>query len=93
MVRIEVMRAPEAVAPGVFAVQVGAFRDRANAERVRTRMASQYGAALLIERPEDPGVWRVMVGAEATEEGANALAERIRQETGERKAFVVRLDS
>jgi len=92
-VRMEVVRTPEAVAPGLFAVQVGAFRDRANAERVRAEMASRYGSARLVERPENPGVWRVMVGSEDTQQGADALAVRIRQETGERNAFVVRLDS
>jgi len=34
-VRIEVVRTPPNAAPGLFAVQVGAFRDRANAERLR----------------------------------------------------------
>src|SRR5262249_34079468 len=42
-VRIEVLRTPESAPPGVFAVQVGAFRDRRNAERVRTQMESRYG--------------------------------------------------
>ena len=92
-VRMMVIRAPETVPAGVFAVQVGAFRDRAAAERVRAEMASRYGAARLVERSESPGLWRVMVGAEATEEGANALSTRIRLETGEKNAFVVRLDT
>jgi hypothetical protein len=34
-----------------------------------------------------------MVGHEATVDGANTLRGRIRRETGERKAFSVRLDS
>ena len=55
-------------------------------------MASRYGAAQLLQHPGDPGIWRVAVGSETTEEGAIALAERIRQEIGERNAFVVRLD-
>jgi len=92
-VRLEVIRAPASAAPGAFAVQVGAFRDRVNAERVRSRMASQYGSARLLERPENPGIWRVMVGSESTEDAAQTLAARIRQESGEKNAFVVRLDS
>ncbi|MBZ5729311.1 MAG: septal ring lytic transglycosylase RlpA family protein [Acidobacteriia bacterium] len=92
-VRLEVVRAPAGVAPAVYAVQVGAFRDRGNAERVRARMASLYGAARLVERPENPGVWRVIVGSEPTQEGAQALSLRIRQESGEKNTFVVRLDS
>jgi len=91
-VRMEVIRAPEgAPAVAMFAVQVGAYRERANAEKARADMASRFGAARILVRPENPGVWRVMVGSETTEEAANALLSRISQET-ETKAFVVRLN-
>ena len=92
-VRIEVIQRPEGVPPSVFAVQVGAFRDRAAAERLRAQMAARYGAAQLIERKEDPGAFRVAVGKQATPEDASALARRIRRESGEKNCFVVRLDS
>jgi rare lipoprotein A len=92
-VQVVVTRVPDVVTPGVFAVQVGAFRDRNNAERVRAAMQSRYGVARLVERAENPGIWRVMVGAEPTQDGAKALSQRIRSESGERNAFVVRLDS
>jgi rare lipoprotein A len=98
-VRIEVIATPPSAtppnaAPGLFAVQVGAFRDRANAERLRSRMEARYGSARLLQRAENPSVWRVLVGAETSEEGVNRLAERIRQESVEKtSAFVVRIDS
>ena len=93
-VRIEVIEAPPSAAPGLFAVQVGAFRNRANAERLRSQMAARYGSARLLQRPEDPSVWRVLVGAETTEEGANRLAEKIQQDSVEKTSgFVVRIDS
>jgi rare lipoprotein A len=91
-VRVEVLRAPEA-APAIFAVQVGAFRDRTSAERIRSRMESLYGSARLVRRDGSPVVWRVLVGRERTEDGAVALSVRIRRESGERNAFVVRLDT
>jgi rare lipoprotein A len=91
-VRIEVIRMPEALPPSVFAVQVGAFRDRSNAERIRARMADRYGPARLVLRAGSPNVWRVLVGSENTEDAANALAGRIRAEFNETNAFVVRLD-
>ncbi len=90
-VRMEVIRAPESEASALFAVQVGAYRERANAEKARQDMAARFGAARIMERPENPGVWRVMVGSETTLEGANALLSRVTQET-ETKAFVVRLN-
>jgi rare lipoprotein A len=92
-VRVEVIRTPEGIPPAVFSVQVGAFHDRSRAEHTREEMAARYGTARLVERPENPGVWRVMVGAEASQEAANALSARIRRESGEKKAFVVRLDT
>lgn len=93
-VRIEVIEAPKEAAGALFAVQVGAFSDRANAERVRSQMEARYGSARLLQRAENPAVWRVLVGAEATEDGANRLAERIRQDSVEKtSAFVVRIDA
>ncbi|MEO8594249.1 MAG: septal ring lytic transglycosylase RlpA family protein [Candidatus Solibacter sp.] len=93
-VRVEVIKAPPGAPPGLFAVQVGAFRDRANAERVRSRMESRYGTARLLQRAENPAIWRVLVGAEASEADAAKLAERIRQDSDEKtRGLVVRIDS
>ena len=91
-VRIEIVQAPPS-APAHFAVQVGAFRQKENAERVRRDMENHYGAARLVKREGTPAVWRVLVGDEPTEEGAGSLAGRIRDEGREKSAFVVRLDS
>jgi rare lipoprotein A len=91
-VRMEVIRTPEVIGSAGFAVQVGAFRDRANAERVRAGMASRYGSARLVARQGSPPVWRVLVGSEATQDGAAALSDRIRSESDEKNGFVVRLD-
>jgi rare lipoprotein A len=93
-VRVEVIRSPRNVAAALFAVQVGAFRVRANADTLRAQMAARYGAARILSRPGSPGVWRVLVGAESSEEAAAGLARRIREESGEKSTgFVVRIDS
>jgi len=93
-VRVEVIRAPEGVPTGVFAVQVGAFRDRGNAERLRSQMHSRYGPARLIQRAEKPGFWFVLVGSETSEDAAEDLASRIRQNSVEKNdCFVVRVDT
>jgi rare lipoprotein A len=91
-VRLEVVRLPEVSATAVYAVQVGAFRDRKNAERMKAAM-ERYGPSRLVMRPGNPPVWRVLVGSESSEEDATALSNRIQQDSGERNAFVVRLDS
>jgi len=56
-------------------------------------MEKMYGSARLVQRADTPGLWRVLVGREKTEDAAGTLKMRIRKEIGERNAFVVRLDS
>jgi rare lipoprotein A len=93
-VRIEVIRAPVGTPVAAYAVQVGAFEDRANAERLRTELQGSFGPVRLVERAGNPRIWRVLAGQEPTEEAATELAGRIRQNSGERiPCFVVRLDS
>jgi len=93
-VRLEVLASPSTGAPDNYAVQVGAFQNRSNAERLRGAMAQAYGTASLVERPGNPRLWRVLVGREGSETDADALARRIRSENGNSVSatFVVRLD-
>jgi rare lipoprotein A len=95
-VKITVIAKPAVVETGaLFAVQVGSFADRNNAERVRSSMERRYGSAKVVMRDTQPPRWRVLVGREATPEDAEALAVRIRGD-GEAQAdaaFVVRLDN
>ena len=93
-VRLEMLSSPSAMPPGAFAVQVGAFQVQQNAERLRREMESKHGACRMVLRAGEPPVWRVLVGREATMDGAAALAEQLRKESDGklRQAFVVRLD-
>jgi rare lipoprotein A len=90
-VRVRIVKLPQAVSEGYFAVQIGAFRNRANAERERGRMEERYGSARLARRDGNPALWRVMVGRAGTQEDAAALADRIRAGGG--PAFVVRVEA
>jgi rare lipoprotein A len=92
-VRMEVISAPADTGPAIFVVQVGAFGSRTAAEQMQAGLAEHYGTTRVIQRKENPGIWRVLVGNEANLEAANALCDRIQQETGEKKAFAVRLDA
>jgi rare lipoprotein A len=86
---------PVPVAADLFAVQVGSFADKNNAERIRVTMERRYGSAKIVMRDAQPPRWRVLVGREATPEDAEALAVRIRGD-GEAQAdaaLVVRLDN
>jgi len=89
-VQLEVMSTPPTRGAEMFAVQVGAFPQRTEADRLREQMEGKYGTASLIFRPGDQ-TWRVLVGLQATVEGANALAQQLDQESS--PAFVVLVDS
>lgn len=91
-VEITVIRTPAAPEPALFAVQIGAFREKANADRAEQNMLAAYGAAKAVLRVGDPPVWRILAGRETSQEAAEALAKRIRAELSEPQAFVVRLD-
>ncbi len=50
----------------VFAVQIGAFRDKDRAERMRVQYEQRFGSANIVFRNGDPSVWRVLVGRETS---------------------------
>jgi peptidoglycan lytic transglycosylase len=90
-VRVDVLSVgTEPTAGDWFSVQAGAFAEKDRAERLRSSMEREYGSARLVFLPGAPTLWRVLVGRERSEQGANTLAERVRRESG--SAFVVRLD-
>lgn len=92
-VRIEVARLPAGTSPttGRFAVQVGAFLDRRNAERLQQQLEQRYDPVFITQYDSPQGLfYRVRVGAAPSRESAEALAQRLR---GERfTTFVVRVD-
>ena len=74
-----------------YAVQVGTFRDSANAERLRSEMEARYGPTRLVSQASSPALRRVVIGRETTIEGAGRLADRIRSEQGRTiQALVIR---
>jgi rare lipoprotein A len=91
-VRLEIIKAPANPEPAVFGVQVGAFADRGNADRMVQDMLSRYGAAKLVARQGNGAVWRVIVGRESSADNAETLAAKIRGAENLPQSFVVRLD-
>jgi rare lipoprotein A len=91
-VEVTILAAPANPEAAIFAVQVGAFRDKANADRMESSMITAYGAAKAVLRNSDPPVWRVLAGRVDTTAAAEILAQRIRAEQKVPEAFVVRLD-
>ena len=91
-VELTVLAPPASPEPELFAVQVGAFRERANADRMEQSMIAAYGSAKAVIRQGNPPVWRILAGRENSPELAELLAQRIRAEQHVPEAFVVRLD-
>jgi rare lipoprotein A len=90
-VRLEVLGDVDVTA-GFFTVQVGAFRDRANAERLRDRLSLTY-APIFIQQYDSPDgtFYRLRVGRISGEEAANELAGQLRAKEGF-TTLVFRLD-
>ena len=79
--------------PGIFAVQVGAFKDRNNAERLKERIESQFGPVIIQDFDRGDGLfYRVRVGHESTEDAVRALAQSLRRANLATETFVVRLN-
>ena len=64
-------------------MQIGAFRDRANAERLRTRLGVTY-FPILIQQFDAPNgsFYRVRVGKVSGEDAAQQLGEQLRDREG-----------
>ena len=89
-VRLDLISAPGSLA-GYFAVQVGAFQQRENAERVRDQLLPQYPVAIQDFDAPNGHFYRVRVGRESSEPAAQALASKLASEN-HFQTFVVRLD-
>ncbi len=90
-IRLEVISAPpDRPTNDYYAVQIGAFSVRANAEQARVRLAARYGDAYVAMKQGRSPLWRVLVGRVPSPEAAWDLARQLSAEN--KDVFVVRLD-
>jgi peptidoglycan lytic transglycosylase len=90
-VRVEVLGGVDPTA-GFFTVQVGAFRERANAERLRDRLSASYSPIFIQQYDSPDGVfYRVRVGKISGEDAAHQFGEQLRGREGF-TPLVTRLD-
>jgi rare lipoprotein A len=91
-VRVEVLTQGLDPTIGYFTVQVGAFRDQGNAQRLRNRLNLSYSPIFIQPYDSPDGLfYRVRVGKVSGEEDARQLGEQLRAKEGF-TPFVVRLD-
>jgi rare lipoprotein A len=89
-VKLTVINAPVDTLRPAYTIQVGAFREKERADRVRKELESRLGVAVVVPREVDPPLWRVLGGRYATEDEARFTVGALRKEYPE--AFVVRRD-
>jgi peptidoglycan lytic transglycosylase len=90
-VRIEVLSGPDPAA-GFFTVQVGAFKDKGNADRLKERLGASYSPIYIQSVAlEDGNFYRVRVGRVSGEQEAQRLGETLRATEGF-KPMVLRID-
>jgi rare lipoprotein A len=91
-VRLEILSPGIDPTSGFFTVQVGAFRDRGNAERLRERLNAEYSPIFIQPYDSPDGLYyRVRVGKVPGEDAAQHFGEQLRNREGI-KPIVVRLD-
>lgn len=91
-VRVEVLTPGIDPTGGFFTVQVGAFRDQANAQRLRDRLNISYSPIFIQPYDAPDGLYyRVRVGKVTGEDAARQFGEQLRQREGV-TPIVVRLD-
>jgi rare lipoprotein A len=90
-VRLEVLGNVDVTA-GFFTVQVGAFKDKTNAERLRERLSVTY-TPIFVQQYDSPDgtFYRVRVGKVSGEDAARDFADQLHQKEGF-MPMVVRLD-
>ena len=92
-VRVEVLTPGIDPTSGYFTVQVGAFRDPNNAQRLRDRLNLSYSPIFIQQYDSPEGTYyRVRVGKISGEDAARQLGEKLRDQEGF-TPFVVRLDA
>ena len=91
-VRLEILSPGVDPTSGFFTVQIGAFRDRGNAERLRQRLNASYTPIFIQPYDSPDGLfYRVRVGKVPGEGAAHQFGEQLRNREGF-TPMVVRLD-
>ncbi len=89
-VRVMVLGYGPAAGETGYAVQVGAFREKARAEALKAELEKGYAPVRIVKRDGDPPSWRVLAGNSATQEEAEAMTPGLKRWSAD--AFVVKLD-
>jgi peptidoglycan lytic transglycosylase len=93
VVRLEILNAGPDASGGIYSVQIGAFLDRDNAERLKHRVEKKFHPVII--KTEDHGnrlFNLVLVGQESTSQQAQDLAGQLVREKLATETYVVRMN-
>lgn len=91
LVRLQILSAGPDASSGIYSVQVGAFLDRNNAERLKERIEKKYQPVIIKTADHGTGVFNlVLVGQENTRQQAEQLATQLVREKLATQTYVVR---
>lgn len=91
-VRLEVISAPiDVPANDFYGVQIGAFANYGNAERIRAKLQDRFGFAQLALKQGRVPLYRVLVGRAASQAEAQQIATQLASEFP--NVFIIRLDA
>lgn len=93
VVRLEVLNAGPDSSGGIYSVQIGAFLDRSNAERLKHRAEKKFHPVIIRTAEHGNGVFNlVLVGQESTSAQAQELASQLVREKLATETYVIRIN-
>ena len=91
LVRLEILNVGPDASGGIYSVQIGAFLDPNNAERLKRRIEKKFHPVVIKQANRGNGVFNlVLVGQERTRQQAEQLASRLVHDKLATQTYVVR---
>lgn len=91
LVRLQILSVGPHASSGIYSVQIGAFLDRSNAERLKRRIEKRFRPVVIRQASHGHGVFNlVLVGQENTRRQAEKLAGELVHDKLATQTYVVR---
>jgi rare lipoprotein A len=93
LVRLQILKPGHDTSAGLYSVQIGAFLDPSNAERLKNRIEEKFHPVVIKKEDHGNGVFNlVLVGQENTRQQAQKLANQLVRAKLATQTYVVRIN-
>jgi len=93
LVRLQILKVGQDAASGLYSVQIGAFLDPGNAEKLKRRIEKRFQPVIIKKDDHGSRVFNlVLVGRESTRQQAQKLARRLVRAKLATHTYVVRIN-